>query len=363
MPAAAASVRHRLGGRGVDRVDDDRVDARGDEVLDLVELLGRRRSRRPRSAASTPFSVLAYRRCRCAARSGSCRRTGHRDADRLGHRRRRHQGREGNAQQVLFHLLLLHRSWRPAAPFDPEPLDSGKPSRRIVIYQLASVIPSPARLPGRQSPLSGGPALALLNRTKCHHISIEYLFHFRQSDQAETCVDGALMRASSSTMNLMLLATASPESQAHEPQRERLERERPGIAAGPQRTHLGMFPAGRRGRPARGGGSRMSATDTAASLTPEIWTSAGAARETTQSALARVMVERVVDQAENRRQHPPASNSRRPPRDLERNEHISKPRGSTRPMMPRDDRIGPERLQRHPQIALALAVGAARCRH
>ena len=34
------SVRHRLGCRRVNRVHDDRIDARGDEVLDLVELLG-----------------------------------------------------------------------------------------------------------------------------------------------------------------------------------------------------------------------------------------------------------------------------------------------------------------------------------
>ena len=33
-------IRHRLRGRGVDRVHDDRIDARGDEVVDLVQLLG-----------------------------------------------------------------------------------------------------------------------------------------------------------------------------------------------------------------------------------------------------------------------------------------------------------------------------------
>ena len=33
-------VGHRLGGRGVDRVHDDRVHAGGDEVVDLVELPG-----------------------------------------------------------------------------------------------------------------------------------------------------------------------------------------------------------------------------------------------------------------------------------------------------------------------------------
>ena len=68
-------VRHRLGGRGVDRVDDDRVDARGDEVVDLVELLGDvvlrvldLQVRRRRGSWRT-------RSCRCGARSGSCRRT------------------------------------------------------------------------------------------------------------------------------------------------------------------------------------------------------------------------------------------------------------------------------------------------
>ena len=33
-------IRHGLGGRGVDRVDDDRVHVGGDEIVDLVKLLG-----------------------------------------------------------------------------------------------------------------------------------------------------------------------------------------------------------------------------------------------------------------------------------------------------------------------------------
>ena len=105
--AAGGGVRHRLGRRGVDGVDDDRVDARGDEVVDLVELL------RDVVLGVLDLYLDAVERARvldeAVAEHGQevVVEARHRHPDGLGHGGRRQERQETGSGKGSFHSRFL----------------------------------------------------------------------------------------------------------------------------------------------------------------------------------------------------------------------------------------------------------------
>ena len=108
-------IRHGLGGRGVDGVDDDRVHARRDEILDLVKLLCNvvLRVLHLDLDAVHALGLLDHAVTKDGQEIVIEQR--HRHADLFGEGRRRHEHRDCGAQQILFHFTFLHKvgvRWR-----------------------------------------------------------------------------------------------------------------------------------------------------------------------------------------------------------------------------------------------------------
>ena len=117
----SGGIRHRLRRRGIDRVHDDRVNARGDEVVDLVQLLGDvvlrildlhlqagRIGLRLDAVAQHGQEVVVEQR--------------HRHADAVRHGGRAHQRGQARSKKRLFHVSLpwwmSGTSWiEPEDPF------------------------------------------------------------------------------------------------------------------------------------------------------------------------------------------------------------------------------------------------------
>jgi hypothetical protein len=126
-PGRGGGIGHRLGGRSIDRVDDDRIDARGDEVVDLVKLLGHiilRVFDLHRQAGRIGLGLDAVAQHGQKVVVELC----HRHTDALCQRGGAHQAGKSKGDKRLFHFLSSTVGVRRTVSLPAGPHPSGRGS-------------------------------------------------------------------------------------------------------------------------------------------------------------------------------------------------------------------------------------------